>query len=258
MSLISIPPRLRSLTNMAALGLLLLSAGATPAVAQDAACAAAPPNGKVFGKRFGKLLGAAGVAAITGKKAAARASADAAVRDVGDSARENAVAEASAAACRQQQQEDGSPFEGGETKKSKAAARSPGHYARPDLIPVPAEIKAQKKAFDEFGKVFCSSCEGSYSYDSWAKPFFYSELQGNPHAWVRKLVAMDAGDMVTWQGSESRGTITLQGLEQRYGFDCKVYVWTLKKDGASAEREGLICRGAPDNYVATDNWFEVY
>lgn len=258
MTLISIPLRMRPLASMAVLGLLCLSAGTTPALAKEEACVATPPNGKVFGKRFGRLLGAAGVAAITGKKAAARAAADAAVRDVGDSARENAVAEATAAACRQGEQEGASSPEGGDSKKSSAVARRRGGYARPDQIPVPAEIKAQKEAFNEFGKVFCSDCEGSYSYDSWAKLFFYSELLGNPHAWVKKLAAMEAGDAVSWQGKESTGTITMQGLEQRYGFDCKVYNWTLRKGGASAEREGLICRGAPDEFVATDNWVEIY
>ncbi|WP_033074264.1 hypothetical protein [Sphingopyxis sp. MWB1] len=258
MSLLSISLRLRPLTSMAVLGFLFLPAGAAPAFAKEEACVAASPNGKVFGKRFGKLLGAAGVAAITGKKAAARAAADAAVRDVGDSARENAVAEASAAACRQGEQDDASSPEGGDVKKGSGVARRAGRYARPDQIPVPAEIKAQKAAFNEFGKVFCSDCEGSYSYDSWAKLFFYSELQGNPHAWVKKLAAMEAGDAVTWEGTVSTGTITMQGLEQRYGFDCKVYIWTLRKGGASAEREGLLCRGAPDEFVATNNWVEIY
>ena len=247
--------------TLACFGALLLAAGALPgaAQAQSQPCpGASAPNGKVFGKRFGRLMGAAGLAAVSGRKAAARAAGDAAARDVVDSARENGVAEAAAAAC----DEGKSPKKDNDlarpAKASSNEARSQGAYARPSLMPVPEEIKAQKEAFDAFGKVDCTDCEGGYAFDSWARRHFASELRGEYNGWAKKLGAMKPGEKLNWQGAESYGTIAVRAEERIGGFDCKIYDWTLEKGTAKAQREGLLCWGKASEYSANDSWVEVY
>ena len=224
-----------------------------PAHAQTKDCAVAEaPNGKPFGKRFGRLLGRAGVAALTGRKAAAQAAADAAARDTIDSARENAVAAASNAACTD------ADHASEKTEPREPARKRANPLSRPDQIAVPAEIKAQKTAFDEFGKVACSSCEGGVSYDSWARQFYLSELRGDENGWEKKLAALQPGEQISWQGSESFGTIVLRGEQQRDGFDCKLFDWRLEKGSATAQREGLLCWGKSSEYSGSNSWVEVY
>ena len=244
----------------ACLGVAFLSASvlSSAAFAQEAECATAAPNGKPFGKRFGKLLGSAGLSAITGRKAAARAAADAALRDVADSAKETAVAEVKSAACRKANEGTPNSVEAEvDAATPREKARS-GSYARPGLMPIAAEIKDRKRAFDEFGKVRCSSCEGGYSYDSWANHFFHSELRGEPNGWAKKLAAMQVGEELNWQGNESYGTIAMRSQEQVNGFDCKTYSWSLEKGASSAQRDGLICWGKASDFSASDSWVEVY
>lgn len=236
----------------AALGGFVFAFATLPAAARadDGECpAAVAPNGKVFGKRFGKLLGSAGIAALTGRKAAARAAADAAGRDVVDSARENAVATAANAGCKSKQDTPADADSGAAAEQA---------YRRPGLIPVSADIKARKEAFDEFGKVACDSCEGGYAFDSWANQFFYSELRDQKNGWESKLAKLQPGETINWQGSESYGTIALRGDERIGGFDCKAFDWTLEKGAASAQRDGLVCWGKASDYSASDSWVEVY
>lgn len=233
----------------------------TAAHAQEPCPAASAPNGKVFGKRFGRLMGAAGIAAITGRKAAAKAAADAAVRDTVDSTRENAVAQASAAGCRDGETPPPVDNEASATAQKNTRARkstSSTSYKRPGEIPVSAEVKAQKAAFVEFSKVHCSDCEGGYDYEAWANRYFYSEWLGDPKAWTAKLASMEPGAKLHWQGKENYGTIAMREQAQIAGFNCKKYDWTLEKGKASAQREGLICWGKASDFSANESWVEVY
>jgi hypothetical protein len=239
---------------------LVLAVTASPSRAADGECpAATAPNGPVFGKRFSRLASAAGIAAITGRKATARAAADAAVRDARDTAQENAAAEAAAAACNTAR--NGEPTRSGTEATSGTAQRSTAAetvYKRPGLMPVSEEIKARKKAFDEFGKVACSSCEGGYSYESWANHFFNANSRDNPNGWNNKLAAMEPGEELHWQGSENYGTIVMRTKERIGGFDCKTYGWVLEKGASSAQRDGLLCWGKASDFSANDSWVEVY
>lgn len=256
------PSRQSRLTLLCA-STFIAALGAMPAAAnaQDSCPGASAPNGKVFGKRFGKLMGAAGVAAITGRKAAARAAADAAVRDTVDSARENAVAEAAASGCRDDEtpppvdNDASAPAQKNARARKSAPATS---YSRPGEMTIPAEIKAQKSAFVEFSKVPCSDCEGGYDYEAWASRYFHSELLGDAKAWTAKLAKMEPGDRLNWQGKQNYGTITMRERAPVGGFDCKIYDWLLEKGKASARREGLICWGKASSFSASDSWVEVY
>ena len=250
--------RLLVAAGAGALG-IILAATPTPSRAADGCPAATAPNGPVFGKRFTKLVSAAGIAAITGRKAAARAAAGAAVRDTADTAKENVAAEAAAAACNGTTRGEEPAHD--ETTSHPAAAskrESETVYKRPGLMPVSDEIKAKKEAFHEFGKVSCSDCEGGYDYESWANKYFYNEIHEDRNGWANKLAKMEPGDEIHWQGSENYGTITMRAQERIGGFDCKTYGWVLEKGSSSAHRDGLLCWGKASDYSANESWVEVY
>jgi hypothetical protein len=243
---------------------MILAVTSSPSRAADDCPAATASNGPVFGKRFTKLVSAAGIAAITGRKASARAAADAAVRDTTETAKENVQAEAAAAACngaRKGESGAGSEAVAVPVASSTDAAReaeSGTVYKRPGLMPVSEEIKAKKEAFDEFGKVHCSDCEGGYDYESWANKFFYNEIRDDRNGWANKLAKMEPGDEIHWQGSENYGTIVMRTRERIGGFDCKTYGWVLEKGASSAHRDGLLCWGKASDFSANDSWVEVY
>lgn len=117
-------------------------------------------------------------------------------------------------------------------------------------IEAPASAKAQKKAFDDFGKVRCNDCEGGYGYDSWAQHFV--------SGWNEKLGALKSGQSLQWQGNAARGTVKVLSEDPVDGFRCKQLAWTLAKGGASAERPGLMCWGRSERYSATESWVHVY
>ena len=135
-------------------------------------------------------------------------------------------------------------------------APPPGIY--PGTINVGAEIKAKKDAFDEFGKVRCSDCEGGYSYDSWTQIFFNGELAGEYNGWAKKLGNLRVGERLTWKGKASNGTLTVVSENPVEGFRCKQLTYRLDKPNSSAERPGLLCWGKLNEYSSSDSWVIVY
>ena len=140
--------------------------------------------------------------------------------------------------------------------KPKKAAPTPVTY--PGTITVSAEIKAKKEAFDEFGKVRCSDCEGGYSYDSWTQIFFNGELAGEYNGWAKKLGKLNVGERLTWKGAESKGTLTVISENPVEGFRCKQLAYRLDKPRGFAERPGLLCWGKLNEYASNDSWVIVY
>lgn len=144
-----------------------------------------------------------------------------------------------------------------ETRPADPAAASPstGPAPWPSNVGAPSvknpmhlkfsdELEGQKKAFLEFSKVRCSDCEGGYGYDAWAQHFV--RLDGSWKAWEKKLGALAMGETLSWQGSASKGAITVVGEEPVNGWPCKQLRWTLTRPDARAERPGLICNARPD------------
>ncbi len=132
------------------------------------------------------------------------------------------------------------------TNVGAPSVKSPMHLKFSD------ELEGQKKAFLEFSKVRCGDCEGGYAYDAWAQHFV--RLDGSWKAWEKKLGALAMGETLSWQGSQSKGAITVVGEEPVNGWPCKQLRWTLTRPDAKAERPGLICNaraeGAPDWTIA--------
>ena len=249
---------------LAATAVVTFAAAPAPAHAQGSAACEQAQQGKkkgLFGSRFARLASAAGVAAVTGRRASASAAADAAARDVIENGRERAQAEAAAAvACNAN----------GETASTAVSTVAPAQaatlqpavasssFSRPGDMPIAPEIQAQIDAFDEFGKVDCSECEGGYAYDSWAQLAFASELRGEYGGWEKKLGALEPGQSLEWQGAANAGTLTVSAREQVSGFDCKRLTYRLTRGSESAERPGLLCWGKSSPYAGSDSWVEVF
>lgn len=113
-------------------------------------------------------------------------------------------------------------------------------------------LQSEKKAFEEFSKVSCDDCEGGYSYDAWAQHFV--RLDGSYKAWEKKLGALAMGETLSWQGSQSKGAITVVGEQSINGWPCKQLKWTLTKPKGRAERPGLICFAKESSYSGSDSW----
>lgn len=139
-----------------------------------------------------------------------------------------------------------------------AAAPPKTQISAPGKIVISADIKAQKEAFDEFGRVSCNDCEGGRSYDSWAQRFFGGELAGEYNGWAKKLGNLKVGDRLTWRGQQSRGSLTVISETPVDGFRCKQITYRLDKGSTQAERPGLVCWGKLNEYAASDSWVEVY
>ncbi|MNQ23398.1 hypothetical protein D3C85_365610 [compost metagenome] len=127
--------------------------------------------------------------------------------------------------------------------------------SRPGKLEFSAADEARKAAFDAFGRVQCTACEGGRSYDSWAQQRFNLRGQG---AWERKLGELGRVEAITWQGVEAHGRITVVGETPVGGFRCKQLKWELFKGTATAQRDGLVCFGLSSDYSASESWVEVF
>ncbi|HUH10702.1 MAG TPA: hypothetical protein VLZ51_01225 [Brevundimonas sp.] len=127
--------------------------------------------------------------------------------------------------------------------------------SRPGKLEFSAADEARKAAFDDFGRVKCTACEGGRSYDSWAQQRF--NLRGHG-AWDRKLGELGRDEVITWQGVEAHGRITVVGETPVGGFRCKQLKWELFKGTETAQRDGLVCFGLSSDYSASESWVEVF
>lgn len=97
-----------------------------------------------------------------------------------------------------------------------------------------------KRAYTSFGKVPCNSCEGGFSFDTWAQhqiPGMFGKLEG--HLW-----GLSVGESLRWTGSGAGGAyaITVASEHPVHGFPCKQLNYTARRGEQSASYRGLICR----------------
>lgn len=131
----------------------------------------------------------------------------------------------------------------------EGGVRRPGH-----LEFGPGDIAA-KEAFDQFGRVACTGCEGGRSYDSWGQQQFRFR---DPTEWERRLGELPMGQTISWQGVESRGEISVVSETPVGEFQCRQLKWRLTKGSETAERPGLVCMGLASDFSATERWVEVF
>jgi hypothetical protein len=151
---------------------------------------------------------------------------------------------------------------GGGTRGGAPAATptsaSPAQKVKyPSRMSPPSGFAMTKAAYDEFGKVRCSSCEGGYAFDGWPK-FPRNELSGKYNELGLRLGSMALGQVHRWKGAEASGTLTVVREETVGGFRCRHLRYHLAKGSASAQRPGLVCWGYGNEYAASENWHEVY
>lgn len=120
--------------------------------------------------------------------------------------------------------------------------RSPGEFR------FDPSVAAEKKAFDDFGAVRCTACEGGKDFDSWATHKL--DMVGNGR-FETTLGKLDVGQSLTWKGAESDGKIVVTSATPVAGFECKQLQWSLKKrkTGASATRQGLLCKNKQGQWL---------
>jgi hypothetical protein len=140
------------------------------------------------------------------------------------------------------------------TPKSASALQTVKY---PSRMAPPSGFATTKQAYDDFGKVRCSSCEGGYAFDGWPK-FPRDELSGKYNEIGLRLGSMAPGQVHRWIGAEASGTLTVVREETVGGFSCRHLRYHLAKGSASAQRPGLVCWGYGNEYAASENWHEVY
>ncbi|MHA4837900.1 hypothetical protein [Sphingopyxis sp. MSC1_008] len=139
--------------------------------------------------------------------------------------------------------------------KPKTAA-SP-KIAYPSQLPEPEGFAAAKKAYDDFGKVRCTSCEGGYAYDGW--PVFPRDETPRPYNGSKHILGEFAiGHVHRWKGAEAQGSLTIVSEEPVGGFRCRQLLYRLTKGSASAERPGLLCWGYANQFAGSEGWNQVY
>jgi len=135
----------------------------------------------------------------------------------------------------------------------KAAAR----LSYPSEIAKPAGFEATRHAYDDFGKVDCSDCEGGFAYDGWAV-FPRDEYSGKYNGDAQRLGGWPVGHVHRWKGNESSGTLTVVAEQTVSGFRCRTLLYRLAKGKASAERPGLLCWGRANQFAGKESWNHVY
>lgn len=140
---------------------------------------------------------------------------------------------------------------------AKSEKSSSTKIAYPSQLPVPEGFAAVKKAYDDFGKVRCTSCEGGYAYDGW--PVFPRDATPRPYNGSKHILGeFPIGHVHRWKGSESQGSLTIVSEEPVGGFRCRQLLYRLTKGSASAERPGLLCWGYANQFAGSEGWNQVY
>jgi len=134
---------------------------------------------------------------------------------------------------------------------SPTAAKYPSQLAKPE------NFAAIKQAYEDFGKVRCTSCEGGFAYDGW--PVFPRDGTPRPYNGSRHPLGLaEIGHVHRWKGAEADGSITIVREETISGFRCRHLTYRLTRGNASAERPGLLCWGYANQFAGSEGWNEVY
>ena len=241
-----------------------------PAQAQDGCTAPKPQK-----KRGGGLLGAVRASGLVGSVAGALRGDGNLGADLKGAARREAERGAgqvlaAAAECAESRPAEAAPADGEGAESTGAARRTPETATQrarremaasdakyPSRMTIPAEWKAAKTAYDEFGKVRCTGCEGGYAYAGWVD-WPRDEYSGKYGGTEKRLSNFPVGHVQRWSSNGFAGTLTINGEEQVNGFRCRKMTYRLEKAGKSAERPGLICWGKANEYAGSDSWVGVF
>lgn len=150
------------------------------------------------------------------------------------------------------EESDGTPD--AEVSPAAAPPKAPAYI---DGLKAPAEVEAKKAAYNKFGEVSCSDCEGGIDFDGRPK-FPYDQFSGQYGERAKRAGSWSIGHVHRWQGKASTGTLTVLREENVDGFRCRRLEYRLMKGSASASRPGLICWGLANRSSEIENWHEIY
>jgi hypothetical protein len=151
-----------------------------------------------------------------------------------------------------QEENDGPPD--AEVSPVAAPPKAPAYI---DGLKVSAEVEAKKAAYNKFGEVSCSDCEGGIDFDGRPK-FPYDQFSGQYGERAKRAGSWSIGHVHRWQGKASTGTLTVLREENVDGFRCRRLEYRLMKGSASASRPSLICWGLANRSSEIENWHEIY
>ncbi len=145
-----------------------------------------------------------------------------------------------------------------ETATQRAQRKMAANDAKyPSRMTIADDWKAAKTAYDAFGKVRCTGCEGGYAYAGWID-WPRDEYSGKYNGAETRLSRLPIGHVHRWSSNGFVGTLTVDGEEQVNGFRCRKMTYRLEKGGQSAARPGLICWGKANEYAGSDSWVGVF
>lgn len=127
----------------------------------------------------------------------------------------------------------------------------------PSRMPIPDDWKTAKTAYEAFGKVRCSGCEGGYTQAGWPD-WPRDEYSGKYGGTETRLSRLPVGHIHRWSSNGFSGTLTIDGEEQVNGFRCRKLSYRLDKGGQNASRPGLMCWGKANEYAGSDSWVGVF
>ncbi|MEI4508893.1 MULTISPECIES: hypothetical protein [unclassified Sphingopyxis] len=153
-----------------------------------------------------------------------------------------------------QAQSDDSPGVEAPPPAAPALPKAPAYI---DGLNVPADVEVKKAAYNKFGEVNCSDCEGGIDFDG--RPQFpYDQFSGQYGERAKRAGSWSVGHVHRWQGKASTGTLTVLREEEVDGFRCRRLEYRLMKGSASTSRPGLICWGLANRSSEIENWHEIY
>jgi len=127
-----------------------------------------------------------------------------------------------------------------------------------DSIAKSADAEAKRLAYNKFGEVRCTDCEGGIDFDGKPKFEYDSKFSGLYNERAKRIGSWPVGHVHRWKGRASTGTITVAAEETVEGFRCRRAVYKLVRGTNSAERPSLICWGLANSSSSVENWHEIY
>jgi len=114
------------------------------------------------------------------------------------------------------------------------------HVYSPRDYKFSAAVEAEKKAFDLFGRVSCSDCEGGYDYEDWPQRHLPNKGVFNPFPKFVEGLALNQS--WSWKSRAATGKLTVTSEEPVGPFKCKQVRWELTRGTKTVSRPSLFCR----------------
>lgn len=103
-----------------------------------------------------------------------------------------------------------------------------------------AELEARRRAYQLFGYIPCSTCEGGKQDDGSPGRHLPNYMDSNPEG--KLITRMTVGQSWSWKGIQTAGKFTILSEGPVGPFQCRQIRWELKRGKESATRPSLFCK----------------